>query len=86
MADRGIRMFHVVSMRIAIITESFAPDLNGVAHCVLRMAEHCARRGHQPLVIAPEPAGNQAAGAFCYPVQRVPSGAPPLAPGGLHHG
>jgi phosphatidylinositol alpha 1,6-mannosyltransferase len=68
-------------MRIAIITESFAPDLNGVAHCVLRMAEHCARRGHQPLVIAPEPAGNQAAGAFCYPVQRVPSVPLPGYPG-----
>src|SRR6516225_4194963 len=42
-------------MRVAIITESFPPDVNGVAHCVVRVAELLAARGHQPLVIAPEP-------------------------------
>jgi phosphatidylinositol alpha 1,6-mannosyltransferase len=68
-----MRVFHLVSMRIAIITESFAPDLNGVAHCVLRVAEHLVRRGHQPLIIAPEPASGQTAGPFPYPVERVPS-------------
>jgi phosphatidylinositol alpha 1,6-mannosyltransferase len=68
-----MRVFHLVSMRIAIITESFAPDLNGVAHCVLRVAEHLTRRGHQPLVIAPEPATGRSAGPFPYPVERVPS-------------
>src|SRR5258708_5058466 len=43
-------------MRIAIITESFPPDVNGVAHCVVRVADHLARNGHHPLVIAPESA------------------------------
>ena len=42
-------------MRVAIITESFPPDVNGVAHCVVRVAELLAARGHQPLVIAPKP-------------------------------
>jgi phosphatidylinositol alpha 1,6-mannosyltransferase len=79
--DRGIRMFHVVSMRIAIITESFAPDLNGVANCVLRVAEHLIQRGHQPLIIAPEPAGNRLPGPFPYPVDRVPSMSLPGYPG-----
>ena len=63
-------------MRIAIITESFPPDVNGVAHCVVRVAEHLARNGHHPLVIAPESARASPAGAdsqFPYPVERVPS-------------
>jgi phosphatidylinositol alpha 1,6-mannosyltransferase len=62
-------------MRIAIITESFPPDVNGVAHCVVRVAENLLRKGHQPLVIAPEP-GRAAAEAdrqLPFPVERVPS-------------
>lgn len=62
-------------MRIAIITESFPPDLNGVANCVVRVAENLVRMGHHPLVIAPESARAASArdGAFPYPVERVPS-------------
>jgi phosphatidylinositol alpha 1,6-mannosyltransferase len=62
-------------MRIAIITESFPPDVNGVAHCVVRVAEHLARRGHHPLVIAPESgrAVLDAGSQFPFPVERVPS-------------
>ena len=62
-------------MRIAIITESFPPDVNGVAHCVVRVAENLVRKGHHPLVIAPESA-RATIGAdrqFRYPVERVPS-------------
>jgi phosphatidylinositol alpha 1,6-mannosyltransferase len=62
-------------MRIAIITESFPPDVNGVAHCVLRVAENLVRKGHHPLVIAPESARATAdgEGQFPFPVERVPS-------------
>lgn len=63
-------------MRVAIITESFPPDVNGVAHCVLRVAETLVARGHQPLVIAPEPprgAPPADTGPFPYPVVRVPA-------------
>ncbi|HSZ42153.1 MAG TPA: glycosyltransferase family 1 protein [Trebonia sp.] len=64
-----------MSMRIAIITESFPPDVNGVANCVVRVAENLIRKGHHPLVIAPESARStlRADAGFHYPVERVPS-------------
>jgi phosphatidylinositol alpha 1,6-mannosyltransferase len=62
-------------MRIAIITESFPPDVNGVANCVVRVAENLIRKGHHPLVIAPESARATPTtdSTFPYPVERVPS-------------
>jgi phosphatidylinositol alpha 1,6-mannosyltransferase len=61
-------------MRVAIITESFPPDVNGVAHCVLRVAELLAKQGHHPLVIAPKPPRDaRDPGPFPYPVVRVPA-------------
>ena len=55
-------------MGVAIITESFPPDVNGVAHCVLRVAESGGLRtslrelgvgylaaGHEPVLIIPGP-------------------------------
>jgi len=61
-------------MRVAIITESFPPDVNGVAHTVLRVAEQLIRRGHEPMVVAPRPPrGTRQVGPFPYPVVRVPA-------------
>ncbi|MGO9190972.1 MAG: glycosyltransferase family 4 protein [Streptosporangiaceae bacterium] len=76
-------------MRVAIITESFPPDVNGVAHCVLRVTELLTSYGHHPLVIAPRPpgdrrvrageapgergAGEKEAASFPFPVVRVPA-------------
>ncbi|MFH8371082.1 glycosyltransferase family 4 protein [Streptomyces sp. NPDC018031] len=63
-------------MRVAIVTESFPPDVNGVAHCAFQTALHLRRRGHRPLVIAPagaqDPPPEDAAGDPC-PVVRIPS-------------
>ena len=59
-------------MRVAIVTESFPPEVNGVAHSVLRTAEHLVRRGHQPLVITPAPAR----GSHCPPHSFGPDGTP----------
>ncbi|MGX1674959.1 glycosyltransferase family 4 protein [Streptomyces sp. NPDC055400] len=61
-------------MRVVIVTESFPPDINGVAHCALQTARHLAARGHDPLVIAPAtaPGPDTDTDAPC-PVVRVPS-------------
>jgi phosphatidylinositol alpha 1,6-mannosyltransferase len=62
------------AVRIAIITESFPPDVNGVAHCVVRVAENLVRKGHYPLVIAPDSGrGPEVDSQFAFPVERVPS-------------
>ena len=60
-------------MRIAYVTESFPPDVNGVAHTAVRVVEQLAGRGHQMLVIAPEPARGRPRPdqALGYPVLRI---------------
>jgi phosphatidylinositol alpha 1,6-mannosyltransferase len=70
-------------VRIAYVTESFPPDVNGVAHTAVRVAEHLISRGHQPLVIAPEPASGapRPDRTFDFPVVRVPSLGIPAYPG-----
>ncbi|MFG3036413.1 glycosyltransferase family 4 protein [Streptomyces sp. NPDC048330] len=60
-------------MRVVIVTESFPPDVNGVAHCALQTARHLVRRGHSPLVIAPAVADPAADADAPCAVVRVPS-------------
>lgn len=61
-------------MRVVIVTESFPPDVNGVAHCALQTARHLVDRGHAPLVVAPATAAGNGPDALApCPVVRVPS-------------
>ncbi|MFZ4180598.1 glycosyltransferase family 4 protein [Streptomyces pseudogriseolus] len=60
-------------MRVVIVTESFPPDVNGVAHCAFQTALHLAERGHSPVVIAPATADDAPDDQAPCPVVRVPS-------------
>ncbi|MFI8188747.1 glycosyltransferase family 4 protein [Streptomyces sp. NPDC085946] len=61
-------------MRVVIVTESFPPDVNGVAHCALQTARHLVDRGHVPVVVAPAPSPGTPSGAVApCPVVHVPS-------------
>lgn len=63
-------------MRIAIVAESFLPNVNGVSNSVLRVLEHLRRTGHEALVIAPDnPRGQPSADRLHdgVRVHRVPS-------------
>jgi phosphatidylinositol alpha 1,6-mannosyltransferase len=57
-------------MRVAIVTESFLPHINGVTNSVLRICEELRRQGHDALVIAPGSGPTEWAGV---PVVRTPS-------------
>ena len=57
-------------MRIAVVSECFLPEVNGVTNSVLRVLEHLEARGHETLVVAPGPGPNHHGS---HPVVRVPS-------------
>ncbi|MFR9676302.1 glycosyltransferase family 4 protein [Streptomyces sp. TR06-5] len=61
-------------MRVVIVTESYPPDVNGVAHTTWQTASHLARAGHEPLVVAPAPPpGSRVRADGPAPVVSVPS-------------
>ncbi|PWV58057.1 glycosyltransferase family 1 protein [Nocardiopsis sp. L17-MgMaSL7] len=57
-------------LRVAIVTESFLPQVNGVTNSVCRISEHLAAEGHQALVLAP---GHGPASYAGFPVVRTPA-------------
>ena len=57
-------------MRVAVVTESFLPQVNGVTNSVLRVCEQVQRHGGEVLVVAPGRGPAECAGAT---VVRTPS-------------
>ena len=59
-------------MRVAIVTESFLPHVNGVTNTVRHTADRLLETGHEVLIIAPGPGPSAHGGAGVVRVRSVP--------------
>lgn len=66
-------------MKVALVTESFLPSLNGVTNSVLRVIDTLAEHGHEVLIIAPTSIGPDYHGFPVVTCPFVPLGGFPVA-------
>lgn len=59
-------------MRVALISETFLPDINGVTTTLCRLLEHLQAEGHETLLFAPHGAPDTYAGAQIVPLGGMP--------------
>jgi len=67
-----IEMETTQKLRIAVVTEAFLPQVNGVTNSVLRLLEYSKSQGHEVLIIAPESEGAPTS-YLGYKIKHVPS-------------
>ncbi len=58
-------------LRIAVVTESFLPAINGVTNSVLRVIENMSQRGHHVEVVAPGPSVAEYNGSTVHSIPSV---------------
>jgi glycosyltransferase involved in cell wall biosynthesis len=59
-------------MRVALVCETFLPDVNGVTTTLCRLLEHLQRSGHEALLFAPQGAPEEYAGTPVVPLNGLP--------------
>ncbi len=59
-------------MRVALVCETFLPDVNGVTTTLCRLLEYLQQQGHEALLFAPQGAPTNYAGAEIIPLSGMP--------------
>jgi phosphatidylinositol alpha 1,6-mannosyltransferase len=60
-------------VKVAIVAESFLPEMNGVTHSLLHVLDHLSARGDDVMVIAPSSKGDAPASVSGAVVKRLPA-------------